>query len=123
MDCLAEIRLKDPHLTFKTRNYSCPRKYREAWKILLEQHLAAGHICPSSSSHASPVFIVPKSDLTALPCWVNDYRQLNDNTIVDSHPLPCVDDILNDCAKGTIFSTIDMTNRFFRCVCTQIMSL
>jgi hypothetical protein len=33
---------------------------------------------------------------------------------VDSHPLPHADDILNDCAKGKIFSTIDMTNSFFQ---------
>ena len=40
--------------------------------------------------------------------WVNDYRQLNANTVVDSHPLPHIDDILNDCAKGSFFSTINM---------------
>jgi hypothetical protein len=49
-----------------------------------------------------------------LPRWVNDYRQLNSNTIVDSHPLPRVDDILNDCTKGKIWATIDMTDSFFQ---------
>jgi hypothetical protein len=34
--------------------------------------------------------------------------------MVDSHPLPRVDEILNDCAKGKFFSTIDMTNSFFQ---------
>jgi len=33
---------------------------------------------------------------------------------MDSHPLPCIDDILNDCAKGKIWGTIDMTNSFFQ---------
>jgi hypothetical protein len=37
--------------------------------------------------------------LPKLPCWVNDYQQLNSNTIIHSHPLPRVDDILNDCWK------------------------
>jgi len=113
-DCLAEIKLKDPTLRVKTRSYTYPRKYRDAWKILLSQHLAAGRIRPSSSPHASPAFIVPKADPTALPRWVNDYRQLNANTVVDSHPIPRVDDILNDCAKGKLFGTIDMTNSFFQ---------
>ena len=113
-DCLAEIHLKDPTLRVKGRSYPCPRKYREAWQILIKQHLDAGRIRPSSSPHASLAFIVPKSNLKALPCWVNDYRQLNSNTIVDSHPLPRADDILNDCAKGKFFSTIDMTNSFFQ---------
>jgi hypothetical protein len=49
-----------------------------------------------------------------LPCWVNDYRQLNKNMITDSHPLLRIDDILNDCAKGKIWGTIDMTNSFFQ---------
>ena len=60
-----------------------------------------------------PAFIVPKSNPTALPHWVNDYWQLNSNTVIDSHPLPWVDNILNNCAKGKFFSTIDMTNSFF----------
>ena len=113
-DFVAEIKLKDPGLNVKNRSYPCPRKYREAWQTLLNQHLAAGRIRPSSSAHASPTFIIPKSDPTALPHWVNDYRQLNANTVMDSHPLPRVDDILNDCAKGKFFSTIDMTNSFFQ---------
>ena len=113
-DCLAEIHLKDPTLRVKGRSYPCPRKYRESWQILIKQHLDAGRIQPSSSPHASPAFIVPKADPNALPRWVNDYRQLNANTVVDSHPLPRADDILNDCTKGKFFSTIDMTNSFFQ---------
>jgi hypothetical protein len=46
--------------------------------------------------------------------WVNDFRQLNENTITDSHPLPQIHNILNDCAKGRIWGTIDMTNSFFQ---------
>jgi hypothetical protein len=98
----------------KTRSYTTPRKYREAWAILIKQHLDAGRIRPSNSEHASPAFLVPKSDAAVLPRWVNDYRILNTNTILDAHPLPRVDDILADCAKGKIWSKIDMTNSFFQ---------
>ena len=45
---------------------------------------------------------------------MNDYQQLNENTITNSHLLPCIDDILNDCIKGKIWGTIDMTNSFFQ---------
>jgi hypothetical protein len=64
--------------------------------------------------HGSPAFIIPKVDVTILPCWVNDYWALNANTVTDSHPLPWVDDILADCAKGKIWSVMDMTNSFFQ---------
>jgi len=110
----ARIRLKDVEQTIKNRSYSTPRKFADSWSVLINDHLKAGRIRPSESSFASPAFLIPKSDPTALPCWVNDYRQLNANTISDSHPLPRVDDILNDCAKGHIWSTIDMTNAFFQ---------
>jgi hypothetical protein len=113
-DVLAQIKLKDAHKTIASRTYSCPRKYREAWQTLIQQHLDSGKIRPSSSPHASPSFIIPKADTTVLPRWVNDFRQLNANTVTDSHPLPRIDDILADCAKGKIWATIDMTNSFFQ---------
>lgn len=109
-DVLAEIKLKDANQSIQTRTYSCPRRYRDAWKTLIQQHLQAGCICKSSTPKASPAFIIPKADPTALPLWVNDYRQLNKNTIPDRYPLPRVDDILADCRKGKIWGTIDMTN-------------
>ena len=113
-DIQAEIKLIDPNKPIKSRNYPCPRKYKDAWQILIQQHLTNGIIQHSSSRFASPAFIVPKADPTVLPRWVNDYRQLNDNTITDSHPLPRIDDILNDCAKGKIWAKMDMTNSFFQ---------
>ena len=112
-DIEARIHLIDPDKPIKTRAYPCPRKFKDAWGTLIQQHLEAGIIRPSSR-FASPAFIIPKADPTVLPRWVNDYHQLNENTVVDSHPLPRIDDILNDCAKGTIWATIDMTNSFFQ---------
>jgi hypothetical protein len=113
-DVVAEINIKNAEKTIKSRSYPSPRKYKQAWQILIQQHLDAGRIRPSSSPCASPAFIVPKANPNVLPRWVNDYRQLNENTITDSHPLPRIDDILNDCAKGKIWGTIDMTNSFFQ---------
>jgi hypothetical protein len=110
----ARIRLKNPEHSIKSRNYPCPRKWKDAWHELLQQHLAAGRIRPSAAAAGSGAFIIPKADPTALPRWVNDYRQLNSNTITDSFPIPLVNDILTDCANGTYFATIDMTNSFFQ---------
>ena len=113
-DVQACIKLKNAEQTIKMRTYQCPRKFCEAWGTLIQKHLDAGRIRPSASPCASPAFIIPKADTTVLPHWVNDYRQLNSNTVIDSHPLPRVDDILNDCAKGKIWATIDMTDSFFQ---------
>jgi RNase H-like domain found in reverse transcriptase/Reverse transcriptase (RNA-dependent DNA polymerase) len=112
-DVYCNIKLKDPSITVTSRSYSCPRCYRNSWQNLIQQHLDAGRIRPSSSPFALPAFIVPKKDPAALPRWVNDYRQLNANTVTDAYPLPCVDDIIADVAKGRIWSVLDMTNSFF----------
>jgi len=113
-DVVAEIRIKDAEKMIKSRSYPSPQKYKEAWQTLIQQHLDSGHIRPSSSPCTSPAFIVPKSNPNVLPHWVNDFHQLNENTVTDSHPLPRIDDILNDCAKGKIWGTINMTNSFFQ---------
>lgn len=94
--------------------YSYPRKYRDGWKTLIEQHSKAGRICLSSSPYASPSFIIPKADSSVLPRWVNDYRKLNKLTVPDNYPLPRIDDILADCAKGKIWGKINITNSFFQ---------
>jgi hypothetical protein len=111
---LARITLKDANKTIQTCNYPCPRKWKEAWHTLLQQHLDTGRIHPSSAPAGSGTFIIPKADPTVLPRWVNDYRQLNSNTVTDSFNIPLVNNILTDVASGNIFATIDMTNSFFQ---------
>lgn len=113
-DILTKIQLKKADYCIKTWSYQCLHKYREAWKTLIQDHLEAGHICPSSSSFASPAFLIPKLDPMALPCWVNDYRNLNAATVPDNHPIPHIEDILHDCVKGKIFAVLDLTNVFFQ---------
>ena len=114
VDYMARIKLKEAYNQISSWSYACPWKYRKAFKTLIEQHLEAGHIRPSSSSFASLCFIIPKADPKILPHWVNNFRQLNAITVPDNHPLPHTDDILNDCAKERVWSMIDMTNSFFQ---------
>ena len=113
-DVLHRFRLKDPEKVIKCRSYACPKKYRDAWRQLLDQHLAAGRIRESSSEYCSPSFLIPKADPTVLPRWVNDYRALNENTVPDHYRLPRIETILSDCARGSIWAKIDMTNSFFQ---------
>jgi len=85
------IKVKPGMVISTTHTYSCPRKYCEGWKTLIDQHYTASHIWPSSSQYTSPCFIIPKADISALPRWVNDYRNLNHATIPDNYPLPRID--------------------------------
>lgn len=110
---LCKITLKDADRMITTRNYSCPWKFHEVWSILIQWHLDVGCIRPSCSAHALPAFLVPKADTTDLPCWVNDYWQLNSNTMTNSHLLPRIDNILADAGRGKIWSKLDMMDSFF----------
>lgn len=113
------IRLKDPSIVVRKGPYAPAKQNAGPWKELLDEHLRAGRMRPSSSEYSSPAFVVPKRkngapDFSVPPRWVNDYRELNKNTIRDEFPLPRVDDILADCGRGKIFGKMDMTNSFFQ---------
>jgi hypothetical protein len=43
-EIVAEIHIKNTEKTLKSRSYPSPRKYKEAWQILIQQHLDAGRI-------------------------------------------------------------------------------
>ena len=111
---VARIQLKDPNHVIKSRNYPCPRKWKDSWHMLLQQHLDAGRIRPSSAPAGSGAFIIPKADPTVLPQWVNDYCQLNSNTVTDSFLIPLISEILADLGQGKVFASLDMTNSFFQ---------
>ena len=107
-----EIRLDDPDAPVKQRPYRIPRPQLATFKMLLEDHLRAGRLRPSSSPYSSPAFLIPKRDGT--PRWVNDYRRLNSKTIKSRYPLPLPDDILSACGGARVWGKIDMTNSFFQ---------
>ena len=52
---VARIILKDKNLSIKSRNYPCPRKWKESWHTLLQQHLDAD----VSTPHQPPQGVVP----------------------------------------------------------------
>jgi hypothetical protein len=113
-DGTCKIRLKTNQAKIQARTYQSPRKYNNAWHTLIKQHEDAGRIRRSNSEFSLPAFLVPKTDPSALPRWVNDYRILNANVVDDRHPLPRIDSILADCAKGKIWGKMDMTDSFFQ---------
>ncbi|SGZ15887.1 BQ5605_C029g10709 [Microbotryum silenes-dioicae] len=112
------IALKPGMKTPRQPTYGTPMRWRAAWQHLLDEHLAAGRLCPSLSEYSSPAFIIPKkgmdTDPSIMPHWVNDYRILNAATVPDRTPLPLPDEILAVAARARFWSKIDMTNSFFQ---------
>ncbi|GAA5936574.1 hypothetical protein JCM1841_002526 [Sporobolomyces salmonicolor] len=61
------IKLVDSNKVHNQRGFNIPRKWREPWKRMLEEHLAVGRLRPSTSPYASAAFVVPKKDPEADP--------------------------------------------------------
>jgi ribonuclease HI len=75
-------------------------------KSLLEK----GLIQPSISPFGAPILFLPKPDGT-LRC-VLDYRELNAVTIKNRHPIPRIDDIIDQFRGAYVFSNLDLVSAY-----------
>jgi len=66
----------------------------------------------SSSPWASPIVLVQKKDRTL--CFCVDYRRLNAVTKKDVHPLPRIDDLLDQLSGKRFFSTLDARTGYWQ---------
>jgi hypothetical protein len=65
----------------------------EELKKQLTELQEARYICPSSSPWGEPVLFVQKKDGSQRMCV--DYRSLNDVTMKNKYPLPCIEDLFD----------------------------
>ena len=76
----------------------------------INKMLTMGVIEPSSSLWSSLVVLVKKKDVSVRFCV--DYRQLNDETVKDSYPLPLISDCLDALTGSTCISSMDLNSGF-----------
>jgi hypothetical protein len=79
-------------------------------KKQIEELLEKGFIRPSSSPWGAPVLFVSKKDGSRRMCV--DYRSLNEVTIKNKYPLPCIEDLFDQMKGAKIFSKIDLRSGY-----------
>ena len=77
----------------------------------INELLQSGCIRPSKSEYASPVLLIKKPDGSLRFCV--DYRPLNKKTIQDKFPLPRADDLIDQLAGSTVFSSLDLRSGYW----------
>ncbi len=94
-----------------TPQYPIPFKMRQAMREHLDYFLRNGIIRFSSSPYNSPTLMVPKKDGGYR--WCVDFRKLNTHVITDPHPLPRIDQILEELGSALYLTALDLLSGFY----------
>jgi hypothetical protein len=92
------------------RPYQMFVKELQELKKQLTELQEAGYIHPSSSPWGAPILFVHKKDGSQQMCV--DYRSLNDVTIKNKYPLPCIDELFDQMRGARVFSKIDLRSGY-----------
>jgi hypothetical protein len=106
--CITELQM-DIKLNDSTpvqKNYvAVPRPLYPEVKAYIEDLLNKNFICRSTSSYSLPVVCVRKKDQSL--CLCVDYRELNKKSQVDRHPIPRIQEMLDNLVGSSWFSVLD----------------
>ncbi|KAJ4431151.1 hypothetical protein ANN_19746 [Periplaneta americana] len=107
----------NPHKPLTLKNYRLPKAHQDEVQKQVEIMLEQDIIKPSQSPWNFPLLVVPKKiDASGKRKWriCVDFRQLNNETIGDSFPLPNIQDILDKLGRARYFSALDCASGYWQ---------
>ena len=110
-DLILHLRMKDDTPVQKTYN-SIPRPLYPEVREHIMGMLHRGWIQRSESEWASPIVLAAKKSGGFRLCC--DYRAINNQTIKDKHPIPKVNDTLENLMGAKYFSTLDFSRAYYQ---------
>lgn len=94
------------------RPYKMAYSEREKVRSMIKEMKQNGIIRDSSSHYSSPILLVNKPNGEKRLCV--DYRKLNSITEKDRHPLPLLDDQIDQLQGYTYYTTLDLHSRYYQ---------
>lgn len=94
------------------RPYRMAHSEREKVKAMISDLKEAGIVKDSDSPYASPILLVNKPNGEKRLCI--DYRKLNSITEKDRHPLPQIDDQIDQLTNQKYFTTLDLYSGYYQ---------
>lgn len=101
----------------KQRAYRVNPAKREVMRKEVEYLMQNAFAVPSSSPWSSPCLLDTKSD--GSPRFCTDFRKVNSVTVPDAHPLPLIDDCIDEIGPATYVSKLDMLKGYWQVPLTK----
>ena len=101
----------------KQHAYRASPTKREVMEKEVDYLVKNGFAVQSSSAWSSPCLLELKSDGT--PRFCTDFRKVNSVTVPDAHPLPLIDDCIDEIGPANYVSKLDMLKGYWQVPLTQ----
>ena len=112
----AHIQVNDPK-PCRTGLYRYPEKAREAIQIILKNLEEKGIIESSTAAWLSPIVLVNKPGGEKRLCL--DYRKVNKQLAMDIHPLPKLEELVENVSGSDYYATLDMKDAYYQIALDQ----